>query len=57
MIDDNRGRQGDSEGHAIAGSQSSGNQGNPQQHADAGRKGGQANQSQDTETEMETESE
>jgi general stress protein YciG len=42
MADDGRGWHGDSKGHAKAGSQSSGNKGNPKQHADAGRKGGQA---------------
>lgn len=35
-----RGWHGDSEGHAEAGRQSSGNQGNPEQHREAGKIGG-----------------
>lgn len=42
MARDNRGWHGDPEGHARAGSQSSGNRGNSEQHAEAGRKGGRA---------------
>lgn len=42
MTKNNRGWYGDSEGHAAAGRQSSGNTGNPQQHAKAGAKGGKA---------------
>jgi hypothetical protein len=44
MADDNKGWHGDPQGHAEAGSQSSGNQGNSQQHSEAGRKGGQSSQ-------------
>ena len=43
MAEDNKkGWFGDSEGHAEAGRQSSGNTGNPEQHSRAGRKGGKA---------------
>ena len=42
MADDNRGWHGDSQGHAQAGSQSSGHTGDPQEHKMAGKKGGKA---------------
>ena len=44
MADDNRGWQEDPQGHAQAGSQSSGNTGDTQEHERAGKKGGKAAQ-------------
>lgn len=45
MAGQGKGWFGDSEGHAKAGSMSSGNKGNPEQHSKAGKKGGRARRS------------
>ena len=48
MANQGKGWFGDSEGHKQAGQQSSGNTGNPEQHARAGRKGGRARSDKNT---------